>query len=146
MIDADVKAALDALTTGGADKQPLSPMLTAISNLVDPNVDKILFWDDSAGQLVYLAIGTNLSVTGTTLNATGGGDSYAIQSIRIVVPNPVTTTYTLPQTPRANSLTVFLNGLLERKESIVITGNDLDFSALDLASGDELTFNYQYGV
>lgn len=41
------------------------------ASLVDPNADRIMFWDDSAGTMEWLAIGTNLSITGTTLNATG---------------------------------------------------------------------------
>lgn len=41
--------------------------------LTDPNADRILFWDDSAGQYQYLTLGTNISITGTTLNVTGGG-------------------------------------------------------------------------
>lgn len=41
----------------------------------DAGADKIVFWDDSAGKLTYLDIGSNLSVTGTTLSGTGGGVS-----------------------------------------------------------------------
>lgn len=47
--------------------------LQSLGGLGDPNADRILFWDDSAGAYAYLALGTNLSITGTTLNATGGG-------------------------------------------------------------------------
>lgn len=36
---------------------------------VDPNADRIVFWDDSAGKLTYLTAGTNLSISGTSLNA-----------------------------------------------------------------------------
>lgn len=35
----------------------------------DPGADRLLFWDDSASKLVYLTLGTNLSITDTTLNA-----------------------------------------------------------------------------
>lgn len=42
------------------------------SSLVDPNADRILFWDDSAGAVDWLTIGSGLSITGTTLSATGG--------------------------------------------------------------------------
>lgn len=45
------------------------------ANLVDPNADRILFWDDSAGQVTWLTAGTNLTITGTTLDATGGSGS-----------------------------------------------------------------------
>jgi len=41
-------------------------------SLSDPNADRILFWDDSAGSYTYLSLGTNLSITGTTINVSGG--------------------------------------------------------------------------
>jgi len=43
------------------------------TSLVDPNADRILFWDDSAGQITWLAAGTNLTITNTTIDASGGG-------------------------------------------------------------------------
>ena len=47
------------------------------ASLSDPNDDRILFWDDTAGQVTWLDIGTNLSISGTTLNAAaGGGGGY----------------------------------------------------------------------
>ena len=49
------------------------PKLSQISLLPDPGADRILFWDDSAGVMTWLTPGTNLSITGTTLNAAGGG-------------------------------------------------------------------------
>lgn len=39
----------------------------------DPGGDRLLFWDDSEGKLTHLQLGTNLSITGTTLNAASGG-------------------------------------------------------------------------
>jgi hypothetical protein len=39
--------------------------------LVDPGADRMMFWDDSAGAVTWLTPGTNLSITGTTLNAAG---------------------------------------------------------------------------
>jgi hypothetical protein len=40
------------------------------ASLTDPNADRILFWDDSAGAATWLTAGTGLSITGTTLAAT----------------------------------------------------------------------------
>ncbi|MBN2015702.1 hypothetical protein JW766_02620, partial [Candidatus Dojkabacteria bacterium] len=40
------------------------------ASLSDPNDDRILFWDDTAGVVTWLDIGTNLSITGTILDAT----------------------------------------------------------------------------
>lgn len=45
-----------------------------ISGLGDPNVDRILFWDDSAGLYQFLTIGSGLTIVGTTISSTGGGD------------------------------------------------------------------------
>jgi hypothetical protein len=41
----------------------------------DAAADKIVFWDDSAGKLTYLTVGTNLTITDTTIDASGGGGS-----------------------------------------------------------------------
>jgi hypothetical protein len=38
--------------------------------LVDPNADRILFWDDSAGQFTFLTASTGLDITNTTLTNT----------------------------------------------------------------------------
>jgi hypothetical protein len=35
----------------------------------DPNADRIVFWDDSATSLAYLALGSGLAIADTTLNA-----------------------------------------------------------------------------
>lgn len=40
----------------------------------DPDADRILFWDDSAGAFTYLTVSTGLSVSGTNLTATSSGD------------------------------------------------------------------------
>ncbi|GIW59747.1 MAG: hypothetical protein KatS3mg087_0813 [Patescibacteria group bacterium] len=37
------------------------------ASLTDPNADRILFWDDSAGTSEWLTIGTGLTLSGTTL-------------------------------------------------------------------------------
>jgi hypothetical protein len=47
-------------------------VLGQIIGLADPNADRIMFWDDSAGSYAYLSVGTNLSITGTTLDASSG--------------------------------------------------------------------------
>jgi hypothetical protein len=46
-----------------------------IAALTDPGADRLLFWDDSAGIYTHLTLGTNLSITGTTINAAGGSGS-----------------------------------------------------------------------
>jgi hypothetical protein len=39
----------------------------------DAAADKIVFWDDSAGKLTYLTVGSNLTISDTTISASGGG-------------------------------------------------------------------------
>ena len=39
----------------------------------DAAADKLVFWDDSAGKLTYLTVGSNLTVSGTTITAAAGG-------------------------------------------------------------------------
>ena len=43
------------------------------ATLADPGADKIFFWDDSEGSASFLSVGSGLSLSGTTLTATGGG-------------------------------------------------------------------------
>lgn len=40
--------------------------------LVDPNADRIMFWDDSAGAVTFLEAGTGLTITDTTITAQAG--------------------------------------------------------------------------
>lgn len=55
--------------------QPLDADLTQIAGLADPNADRILFWDDSAGSYAYLAAGSGLAITATTLDVTAAPSS-----------------------------------------------------------------------
>ena len=47
--------------------------------LSDPGADRLAFWDDSAGNVAWLTLGTNLSITGTTLNANVTGGNGTLQ-------------------------------------------------------------------
>jgi len=38
-----------------------------LGKLSDPNADRVLFWDDSAGTLKWLTLGTGLTITDTTI-------------------------------------------------------------------------------
>lgn len=56
---------------GITDAQPLDTDLTQLAALGDPNADRIPFWDDSAGAWAYLTPGSGISISGTTISATG---------------------------------------------------------------------------
>lgn len=51
----------------------------------DAGSDKLVFWDDSGSKLTYATIGTNLTMTGTTLNAAGGGGSGGVTSLNSLI-------------------------------------------------------------
>lgn len=40
--------------------------------LTDPAADKLVFWDDSAGELTYIAPSSDFAISGTTLSLAGG--------------------------------------------------------------------------
>lgn len=43
------------------------------ASLADPGADAIMFWDDSAGAIDFLTVGSGLTITGTEITASGGG-------------------------------------------------------------------------
>lgn len=45
-----------------------SGILYDLQLLADPNADRLLFWDDSDGAAAFLALGTGLSISGTTIS------------------------------------------------------------------------------
>ncbi|MCK9371289.1 tail fiber domain-containing protein, partial [Candidatus Dojkabacteria bacterium] len=46
--------------------------IQSISALGDPGADRILFWDESANAYAFLTVGSGLTLTDTTLTASGG--------------------------------------------------------------------------
>jgi hypothetical protein len=69
----------DALTSGAFlnikmnDNDRTVNLGSSLTIPADPNADRILFWDDSAGVHAYLEVGSGLSLTDTTITATGSG-------------------------------------------------------------------------
>jgi lysophospholipase L1-like esterase len=53
--------------------------------LTDPNVDRLMFWDDSDGGVDWLTIGSGLTITGKTLSAANSGAPVA--SAATIVPS-----------------------------------------------------------
>src|SRR6187401_1355708 len=71
-ISAGTNIAISSSTVGITGQIPLANGGTGAA-LADPGADRVAFWDDSAGQVTWLTMGTNLTITGTTLDAAGGG-------------------------------------------------------------------------
>lgn len=44
------------------------------ASLTDPNADRLMFWDDSAGSVAWLEAGSGLTISGTTITASGAVD------------------------------------------------------------------------
>lgn len=55
--------------------------------LTDPGADRIMFWDDSASQVTWLTLGTNISISGTTLNVSStSGTLEDLTDVTITTP------------------------------------------------------------
>src|SRR5690606_38051350 len=63
--------------TIGSDVQAYSAGLDQIAGLADPNGDRIMFWDDSAGSYAYLETTTGLNLSGTTLSVVSAAETVA---------------------------------------------------------------------
>jgi hypothetical protein len=61
---------ISGVYVGGTPGSVLESLGT--SALDDPNADRIVFWDDSAGAFAYLTPGAGLNISGTTLSVTVG--------------------------------------------------------------------------
>ena len=49
-------------------------LLQSLNALGDPGADRILFWDETANAYAFLTAGTGLTITGTTISASGSFD------------------------------------------------------------------------
>ena len=89
------------------------------ASLVDPNADRIFFWDDSAGATTFLTVGSGLQISGTTLENTQSGGSVT----------------SVAGTGNVNGLT--LSGTVITAGSLTLGGtltiNNSDWSGADLS-------------
>lgn len=108
--------------------------IAQIAALADPNADRMLFWDDSAGSYAFLAPGTGLSITGTTIDATTDA--------------PTNATY-ITQTPNGTlsaeqALSTLGSGIVKNTTgtgvlSIAVAGTDYQAADAELAAIAGLT-------
>jgi hypothetical protein len=64
------------------------------ASLADPGADRIMFWDDSAGAVDWLTVGSTLTISTTTIDVTTAAPAAAAQSDQETATS--TTTYVSP--------------------------------------------------
>lgn len=89
----DITAALGYTPANGATVYSVGGTDVALADggtgasLTDPNADRIMFWDDSAGTVTWLTPGTTLAITGTTINVPNlSGTNTGDQTITLTGP------------------------------------------------------------
>lgn len=91
------------------------------ASLSDPNADRIMFWDDSAGGMTWLSPGTGLSISGTDLNASSSAPTWTQIATRTPTPGGTSAVqFTSIPTTYADLLVTFENVSLALSGSISI--------------------------
>jgi hypothetical protein len=118
------------LSTGVTGQLPLANGGTG-ANLSDPNADRILFWDDSAGAVTFLTASTGLTITTTSLTVATNGISNTMlrDSTALSVIGRSANSTGDPADISAGTD----NQVLRR------SGTSLGFGAVNLASSDAVT-------
>lgn len=66
-----------AATAAAGNHTHTAAAVGAIPAFADPNADRLVFWDDSAGSFQPLTLGTGLTISGTTITADAQSPSLA---------------------------------------------------------------------
>jgi hypothetical protein len=103
-----------------SSRQPLNSNLSDIAALTSPGSDRLLFWDHSGTAHKYLSLGTNLSITDTTINASGGSS--------LVTDNGVAITLGIAR----NSGAFIFNGSQTNNPAIVFTDDNFGQGTLSV--------------
>ena len=119
-------------------QQRLNAALTILANssIADPNADRLLFWDDSAGQVTWLTAGSGLSISGTTITANIGGTVG-------------TTDNAIPRadgeggsTLQGSLVTIADNGTLTKEEAYELGVNGSNYGRIGLWDADNTDWLY----
>lgn len=92
--EATIEAAIDTLANLTSIQGQTISLSAPFTLPADPNADRIIFWDDSAGATAYLAPDSSLSITTTTLSRaalTGDVTASAGSNATTIANNAVTT-------------------------------------------------------
>lgn len=106
-----------------------------IEDLVDPNADRILFWDDDAGKAEWLTVGTGLQLSGTTLTTAPSSDTFT------------TVTATVATTSATAVDSWAISSYRSAKYYVQITqGTDYQFSEVMVIHDGTTTYDTEYAV
>jgi len=72
---------LSNISTNATTSDVFTILTNSIFAGVDAGATKLVYWDDSNSKLTHLALGTNLSITGGTLNASVGSHTHTASEI-----------------------------------------------------------------
>lgn len=109
------------------------------ASLVDPNADRIMFWDDSAGVVTWLTAGSGLTITDTTITASGSSISAATQAEQEAASS--TTVYTSPGTQKFHPAAAKVWGVFNGTGVVSLLANYNVSSITDNGVGD-YTINF----
>ena len=81
LVSASSAITIGATVTSGVNGLPLYVAAGVLAQPSDPGADRIWFWDDSAGTMEWLTVGSGLTITGTTITSSGvpGGSDTHVQ-------------------------------------------------------------------
>ena len=136
--------------SGGGDisaNRSLALSHLGIESLADPNADRIMFWDDSAGATAWLTAGSGLSISGTTITATGGSDTFTtIQSDGVAVSTAAPTLdfdsgdFTLTESPTDDFDVTINDGGIDHDATTNFVANEhVDHTSVSISAGTGLS-------
>ncbi len=120
-----------------ADAVSLSHL--GLESLADPNDDRIAFWDDSAGAFKWLDIGSNLSISGTTISATNTNTQLSKETVQDYVGEMVTGN-------TETGITVTYDDANNELDFVVDTATASAIGRARVAAGDGIDVSVSSGV
>ncbi len=134
-----------AAFTAASAYQPVNANLTVIGGLGDPNADRLLFWDDSAGAYAYLTAGSGLTISGTTISATGVGSGDVSAASNFGTDNVLIRSDGVTKGVQASGITISDGNNVSGVVNLTMTGDlavggNLDVGTLSANTLDATTF------
>lgn len=137
------KTLTDTTWSAALDVVEANLSLLSIEGLSDPGADRLLFWDESANAFAFLELGTNLSITGTTINASGGGSSLTLgTTTQVPYMNVGGTDFLYSANLTFSGTNLSVGGDVSLGDDLLITDDIVFNSDVTIAyAADQLTFS-----